>query len=88
METTHLSSKGQIIIPHAIRTAHNWPPGLEFVVTDTAQGILLTPIKPFKQTSLKKVLGCAGYSGPEKSLKDMEEGIAKGAKSRKNDDRY
>lgn len=80
METTHLSSKGQIIIPQTVRQAHNWQPGLEFEVKDMDGSILLTPLKPFKSVSVKEVLGCVKYKGPKKSLKEMERGIAKGAK--------
>jgi AbrB family looped-hinge helix DNA binding protein len=83
METTRLSSKGQIIIPQNIREAHKWQPGLEFNVIDTDQGLLLTPRMPFKPTTVKEVLGCVNYKGPKKSLRDMEEGIAKGAKRQK-----
>ncbi len=83
METTHLSSKGQVIIPQSIRKAHKWQPGLEFNVIDTEQGVLLTPRLPFKSTSIKEVLGCVNYTGAKKSLKEMEEGIAKGAKEKK-----
>lgn len=83
METTHLSSKGQVIIPQSIRNAHKWEPGLEFNVIDTEQGVLLTPRLPFKPTSLKEVLGCVNFTGTKKSLKDMEAGIAKGAKKQK-----
>lgn len=83
METTRLSSKGQIIIPQAIREAHHWTSGVEFAVIDTDQGILLTPIKPFKKTTLQSVIGCTGYKGKKKSLKEMEQGIAKGAKKQK-----
>lgn len=83
METTRLSSKGQIIIPKSIREAHQWQPGLEFNVIDTDQGILLTPRMPFKPTSLKEVIGCVNYKGRKKSLIEMEAGIAKGAKKQK-----
>lgn len=83
METTRLSSKGQVIIPQSIREAHKWQPGLEFNVIETDQGLLLIPRLPFKRTSLKDVKGCVGYKGPKKSLKEMEEGIAKGAKKQK-----
>jgi bifunctional DNA-binding transcriptional regulator/antitoxin component of YhaV-PrlF toxin-antitoxin module len=30
METTKLSSKGQVIIPKAMRAAHHWDAGQEF----------------------------------------------------------
>lgn len=83
METTRLSSKGQIIIPQSIREAHKWKPGLEFNVIDTEQGLLLTPRLPFKPTSINEVVGCVNYKGKKKSLKEMEEGIAKGAKKSK-----
>lgn len=83
METTRLSSKGQIIIPQAIRDAHKWQSGLEFNVIDTEQGILLTPRLPFKATQVKGLVGCVGYKGERKSLKDMEKGIATGARKQK-----
>jgi hypothetical protein len=38
---------------------------------------------PFKPTSIKDVIGCVNYKGRKKSLKEMEEGIAKGAKKHK-----
>jgi AbrB family looped-hinge helix DNA binding protein len=83
METTRLSSKGQIIIPQAIRDAHKWRSGIEFNVIDTENGILLTPRMPFKPTQIKDVAGCVGYNGPKKTLKEMDQGIAKGAKKQK-----
>ncbi len=82
MEVTRLSSKGQIVIPQAIREAHQWSSGIEFVITDTAQGILLTPVNSFKTTT-KDIIGCTGYQGRKKSIKDMEQGIIKGAKKQK-----
>lgn len=83
METTRLSSKGQVIIPHSIRLAHKWSAGVEFAVIETDKGILLSPIKSFKPTSIKEIIGCVGYKGPKKSLKNMEQGLAKGARKRK-----
>ncbi|MBI3392280.1 MAG: hypothetical protein HY039_03730 [Nitrospirae bacterium] len=38
-------------------------------------------IKPLTQpTWLKDVIGCAGYKGPRRSLKEMEAAIARGAR--------
>jgi len=78
METTRLSSKGQVILPKAIRTAHHWGPGVEFEVQDTADGVLLKPVKTFSATKLDDVIGCTGYTGPARSLEDMEAAIASG----------
>lgn len=83
MQTTRLSSKGQVIIPQSIRESHKWHSGVEFAVLETDQGILLSPIKHFKTTSIQNVLGCAGYKGRKKSLKDMQTGITKRTKKRK-----
>ena len=57
METTKLSSKGQVIIPKAIRSSYRWHAGLELVVTETADGILLKPKNCFQTTELADVTG-------------------------------
>ncbi|ABB31574.1 transcriptional regulator, AbrB family [Geobacter metallireducens RCH3] len=75
METSKLSSKGQIIIPKQVREAHHWQTGMEFVIESVGDGILLRPRKPFPPTRLEDGLGCAGYSGPAKTLAEMEQGI-------------
>ncbi len=72
METTKLSSKGQVIIPKSVREAHHWRPGTEFTVEDTAQGVLLKPKKLFPETRLKDGLGCVGYKGPPLSLEEID----------------
>jgi len=79
--TTRLSDNGNVIIPEIIRNAYGWGEGLEFIVTDTGNGILLRPLEHFQETKIEveDVLGCTGYKGPKKSLKDMEDAIAKRA---------
>ena len=77
---TVLSSKGQLIIPKTIRQAHGWHSGDKFIVIEQDNGLLLKPMTPHSQLTIDDVIGCAGYKGKKKSLKDMEEGIAKGAK--------
>lgn len=57
METTKLSSKGQVIIPKAFRTTHNWAAGLELMVIDTGDGLLLKPKAPFAPAALADVVG-------------------------------
>lgn len=73
METTRLSSKGQVIIPKSVRESHHWQPGTEFEIEDTAVGIILKPRKLFPSTRLEDGVGCADYKGPAKSLKEIEE---------------
>ena len=76
MHTTRLSSKGQIIIPKAVRDAHGWVEGTEFVVEDGPEGMVLRPkaktTSIFKPTKLEDVIGCARYNGPPKSLEQID----------------
>ncbi len=75
MNTSILSSKGQIIIPKQVREAHHWRTGTEFVIGSFGDGIFLKPRKPFPLTRLEDGLGCAGYCGPAKTDAEMEEGL-------------
>jgi len=83
METTKLSSKGQLVLPRAIRAARRWKPGTELAVEDRPEGGLLRPLKPFAETRLDEVIGSAGYKGPRKTLKDMENAILREARRRR-----
>ncbi len=82
METTKLSSKGQVILPAAIRTANQWKAGVEFAVEDTGEGVLLRPLKPFAATTLDDVAGCAGYTGKAHTLEKMDKAITAEIKAR------
>lgn len=82
METTTLSSKGQIIIPKAVRAAYRWEPGVEFVIEEVGSGILLKPRNPFPPTRVEDGLGCAGYDGPAKTVEQMTQGILDEARRR------
>ncbi|MDQ6707008.1 MAG: AbrB/MazE/SpoVT family DNA-binding domain-containing protein [Acidobacteriota bacterium] len=57
METTRLSTKGQLILPKTIRASRSWGPGTEFTVEETSDGILLRPAGRFPGTNLDEVAG-------------------------------
>ncbi len=78
MEITRLSSKGQVIIPKALRAARNWEAGQELIAIDVGNGILLKPKKHFSETTLAQVAGCLKYQGKPKSLDDIEDAIRQG----------
>lgn len=88
METTRLSSKGQVILPKAVRDAYHWGPGTEFEVENRPEGVLLRPTKRFATTQLHEVVGCTGYQGPAKSLEEMAAAIARGVSERHAGGRY
>ena len=87
MATTVLSSKGQVIIPSPIRTAHQWEPGQKFEAIDTGDGVLLKPAGPFRKTDIKEVASCLKYDGPAKTIADMEEAIGQGIRESVRDRR-
>jgi AbrB family looped-hinge helix DNA binding protein len=81
MDTTKLSSKGQVIIPKAFRQRLHWEAGQELVVVDTGDGVLLKPKTPFPETALSDVAGCLAYHGKPKTLEEMEQAIEQGARA-------
>lgn len=77
METIRLSTKGQIVIPKAVRALHGWEEGQELEVVDTPAGVLLRAPSPFPATTLDDVAGClkALYQGPPVSVDDMNAAV-------------
>lgn len=80
MEVTRLSSKGQVIIPKALRVALNWIAGQELIAIDMGDGVLLKPKRAFGLTTLVDVAGCLRYQGSPKSQKDWEGAMRRGVK--------
>jgi AbrB family looped-hinge helix DNA binding protein len=54
---TKVSTKGQVILPKAIREKHKWKPGTELNVEETPNGVLSTPTRHFAPTKLEDVAG-------------------------------
>lgn len=85
MSKTRLSSKGQVIIPKSSRDSHHWETGQELVVIDTEEGVLLKPAPPVPPATLEELAGCLSYTGPAKSLEEMEQAIQRGANQIRED---
>jgi len=45
MVTTTVSSKGQVVIPRHLREKHRWTSGVRLQVSETDEGLVLTPIR-------------------------------------------
>lgn len=88
METTRLSTKGQVILPKSIREAHAWSPGTAFIVEEAADGVLLRPADIFPKTNLNDVAGCLPSRKKPKTLKQMESAIAGEVRRRHDRGRY
>jgi AbrB family looped-hinge helix DNA binding protein len=78
MQTTHVSSKGQVIIPKSIRDAYQLNTGQELEVEIVTQGILLKIKNKRPKSTLNDLIGCAGYQGKAKTLDEMEASIQQG----------
>lgn len=81
--TTRLSTKGQLIIPKEIRDRHGWRAGSELVLEDRGSEVVLRSPAVVPETTLDDVVGCTGYQGPRRSLEEMEEAIARGAREQR-----
>jgi AbrB family looped-hinge helix DNA binding protein len=88
MAMTRVSTKGQVILPKAIRQRQRWGPGTRLVVEEREDGVLLRPAPVFPATRPEQVFGSLAYAGPPKSLEDMEAGIMAEARRRHARDRY
>lgn len=86
--TTTVSTKGQVILPKAIRERRKWPAGTRLVVEETAEGVLLKPAPLFKPTRHEDVAGMLAYAGPAKSLEEMDAAIEAEVKRRHARGRY
>jgi AbrB family looped-hinge helix DNA binding protein len=82
METTKLSSKGQVIIPSAFRSSHHWQAGLELMVIDMGDGILLKPRAPFQATDLSSVAGLLKTSVQPKTDEEIKQALNKNLRSK------
>ena len=79
MSITILSSKGQVIIPKALRVALRWGPGTQLEVRDTAEGVLLRPAPAADKLALADGLAAIrkriAYRGPVVSLAKMQAAV-------------
>ena len=80
--TTVVSTKGQVILPKAVRDHQQWGVGTRLVVEETAEGVLLRPLPAFARTELSAVAGRLTYAGAPKSVEDMDSAVVAEAKRR------
>ncbi len=83
--TTTVSTKGQVILPKAVRERRRWQAGTRLVVEDTEEGVLLKPAPFFAQTTPRQVFGSLPHRGRPKTLEEMEAAIVQEARRRARD---
>lgn len=86
--TTIVSTKGQVILPAAIRRHRGWSAGTRLVVQETPQGVLLRPAPLFPPSRPEDVFGSLPHQGPPKTIEEMNAGIAAEVRRRHARGRY
>ena len=90
--TTRLSTKGQLILPKAIREARRWEAGTTLTVEDTPDGVLIKAAKaasPFPPTRFEDVRGRLAHLVKKPlTLEDMDRAITEGVRRRRALGRY
>jgi AbrB family looped-hinge helix DNA binding protein len=86
--TTTVSTKGQVILPKAIRQRRHWEPGTRLMVEDTPEGVLLKAAPVFAATRPEDVAGMLAYRGRPKTVEEMDAAITAEAKRRHARGRY
>lgn len=82
---TTVSTKGQVILPKAIRQRREWEAGTRLIVEETAEGVLLKRAAAFAATSPGDVFALLPYVGDPKSIEDMDAAVL--AEARRRHDR-
>lgn len=83
--TTVISTKGQVILPKAIRDQLHWKPGTKLTVENTAHGVLLKESPILTPSTIEEGYGFLRYDGPAISLEEMDAAIVREARRRARD---
>lgn len=71
MAQTTISSRGQIVLPKAIRDKRRWKAGVRLVVEERPEGVLLKPVEKKKKLTVADLRGILKYDGPGRSVEEM-----------------
>lgn len=80
--TTTLSSKGQLVLPKALRVAHRLKPGTAFTIQEREDGFLLKPRVRTGKT-WKSLIVIIPSKGLRLSIREMDEAVAAEARKHK-----
>jgi AbrB family looped-hinge helix DNA binding protein len=75
--TTNISTKGQVVLPKALRDALGWRPGDKLVVEKQATRLVLSRADEGGHTRIEDVAGCLGPAERVVSIEEMNHGIGK-----------
>ena len=85
---TRISTKGQVILPKALRDKRHWKPGMELDIEERPEGVLLKAKTGRKKGSILDLAGIIKYDGPRRSIEEMDAGIIAEVRRRHARGRY
>lgn len=83
--TTKVSTKGQVILPKAVRQQKNWEAGTRLTVENTEEGVLLKAAPLFAPTKVDAVCGSLRFGGRALTIEEMDAAVAAEARRRARD---
>jgi len=88
MSQTTISTKGQVVLPKAIRDKRRWKAGTRLTVEDRPDGVLLKPVEKKKKFTIDDWAGILKYKGPPKTIEEMNAAIEQEVRRRHARGRY
>ena len=85
---TRVSTKGQVILPKAIRDRRGWTAGAELIVEDKPEGVLLRAASKTGATQVEDVFGCLGPVDRVVSIEEMHQAVLDEAATRRSARRH
>lgn len=83
--TTRMSTKGQVILPKAVRQERRWSAGTRLVVENREDGVLLREAPLFTATEPEEVFGTLAFAGKAKTLEEMDASVRAEGRRRARD---
>lgn len=79
---TKISTKGQVVLPKALRDRRGWAAGAELVVEERPEGVLLRAAPKKEATRVEDVFGMLGPVDRAVSVEEMHKGVLEEARRR------
>lgn len=83
--TTTVSTKGQVILPKAVRERRDWNAGTRLLVEDTSDGVLLKRAPAFVPARPEEVFGMLAGRDAPRSVEEMDAAVLQEARRRARD---
>ena len=81
MATATMSTKGQIVIPRALREQLGWAAGTTLKVEVQGSALELRTAPAVAPTTVDDLLGCLPYDRRAKTIEEMDQSVAAGARA-------